>query len=246
VTWLGRLLRKRRLERELDAELCYHLERQAADYVAAGMSEADARRRARLEFGGREQTKEDCRDARGTRLVDDLFQDLRYGWRVLRRSPVFTAVAVVSLQLGARLALGAGHGRLARQLLTESLLLAVPGALLGLLLAQAASRLLVAQITSQQGAMSLDVSLHWRVLLFTIGVTLATVLLFGAAPALRARRLSPQAAIQPGARGIVGAGPRAVGGPLVVAQVALSLVLVFAAGLFLRTFSRLANRDLRG
>jgi len=536
VTWLGRLLRGRRLERELDAELSDHLARQVADYVAAGVSEADARRRARLEFGGLEQTKEHCRDARGTRLVDDLVQDLRYGLRVLRRSPAFTAVAVASLalgigantaiftlvdalvlrslpvpeparlvrlaggswtnaiweairdrdrqlgfeaaafsetrfdlaaggeadlaqglfasgaffevmgvpallgrtltpaddqrgggaegpvavishafwqrrfggaasavggtlslngvaftvvgvaspgffgpsvgrsfdvavpigtvdlvqgraggrgwlderstwwldvlarlepgrsvaeataalraaqpqvreaalpggwaaedlaqflgeplslvpaasgfsdlrreyerpllavmavvalvllvacanlaslllarasarrhELGARLALGAGQWRLARQLLTESLLLAVPGSLLGLLFARAGSALLVAQLTSRQGLVSLDVSLHWRVLLFTSGVTLATVLLFGVAPALRARRLSPSAAIRPGARGVLGAGPRAIGRPLVVVQVALSLVLVFAAGLFLRTFVRLAHRDL--
>ena len=91
--------------------------------------------------------------------------------------------------------------------------------------------------------LSLDVSLHWRVLLFTLGVTLATALLFGVAPALRAGRLSPYDAIKQQGRGLAGDGPGVLGG-LVVAQVALSLVLVFAAGLFLRTFSRLANRDL--
>ncbi|HEY7924407.1 MAG TPA: ABC transporter permease, partial [Vicinamibacteria bacterium] len=147
-------------------------------------------------------------------------------------------------ELGARLALGAGQGRLARQLLTESLLLAVPGALLGLVLAQCGSRLLVAQISTLRSVVALDVSLHWRVLLFTIGVTLAVTLVFGVAPALRARRLSPRDAMQQQGRSLAGAGPRAIGRPLVVAQVALSLVLVFAAGLFLRTFSRLASRDL--
>jgi putative ABC transport system permease protein len=536
VTWLGRLLRGNRLERELDRELADHVERQTADYVAAGMSEAAARRRARLEFGGVEGVKEECRDARGTRLASDLLQDLRYGLRVLRKSPGFTFVAVASLalgigantaiftlvdslilralpvrdagalvrlkdgswtnpiweairerapqlveraaacsntrfdlasggeaqlvealytsgeffdvvgvpamlgrtftrdddrrggggsgpvavlsyafwqrryggaasaigaplslngvpvtvvgvtppgffgptvgrsfdvavpiaaveqlepsdrsrldsrswwwldviarlrpgqtveqatqslraaqpqireatlpdnwrakdletylqgeqaltfvpasngfseirgdyerplltvmgvvalvlliacanlaslllaranarrqELGARLALGASRQRLARQLLAECLLLALPGAALGLLLAQWGSRLLVRQITTQQGIVSLDVSLHWRVLLFTVAVTLGTALLFGVAPALRATGFSPQDAIRQQGRTLAGEGPGALGGPLVVVQVALSLVLVFAAGLFLRSFSGLATRDL--
>jgi len=534
VTWLGRLLRRRQLEDELDLELRDHFERLVADNLARGMSGAEARRRARLDFGGLEQTKEYCRDARGTRLVEDLVRDLGYSARLLRRSPAFTLVAIASLALGigantaiftlvdalvlralpvrepgrlvrleggswtnpiweqirdrqerlgveaaafsetrfdlasggetdfaqglyvsggffdvmgvpailgrtldrrddlrggaeggpaavisyafwqrrfggagdavgrvltlagvpftivgvtppgffgptvgrsfdvvipiasaerlheggafgnplesratwwleilarlgsdattdsvtaalraaqpgiraatlptdwrsedlerylrdpltlvpaatgfssvrgefegpllalmavvvlvlliacanlaslqlarasarqqelsARLALGAGPWRLARQLLSESLLLAVPGALLGLLLARTASRLLVSQITVRQEALSLDVSLHWRVLLFTAAVTLGTLLLFGLAPALRARHVSPLDAIQRRGRSV--RGPGALDRPLVAAQVALSLVLVFGAGLFLRTFAQLSGRDL--
>ena len=147
-------------------------------------------------------------------------------------------------ELGARLALGASRPRLVRQLLTESLLLAAPGALVGLLFARWGSRALVGLIVTREGIASVDVSLHWRVLLFTVAVTLATTLLFGIAPALRAGRLSPRDAIQQQGRGMIGAGPRAVGRPLVVAQVALSLVLLFGAGLFLRTFARITARDL--
>ena len=535
MTWLGRVLRGGRMERELDRELRDHIERQTADYVAAGLGAAEARRRAVLEFGGLEQRKEECRDARGTRLVSDLAQDLRYGLRMLRKSPGFTFVAIASLalgigantaiftlvdslilralpvrdagalvrlkdgswtnpiweairervpqlvegaaacsdtqldlasggeaqlaqafyasgeffdvvgvpamlgrtftrdddrrgggaagpvavlsyafwqrryggaadaigrtlalngipftvvgvtppgffgpsvgrsfdvavpigmvdrvqgndrswldarstwwldviarlrpgqtveaassalraarpqireatlptnwrprdletylsegsltfvpasngfseirgsyerplltvmgvvvlvlliacanlaslllaranarrqELGARLALGASRQRLARQLLAECLLLALPGAALGLLVAQWGSRLLVRQITARQGLVSLDVSLHWRVLLFTVALTLATAVLFGVAPALRGTGFSPQDAIRHQGRTLAGEGPGALGGPLVVAQVALSLVLVFAAGLFLRSFSGLATRDL--
>ncbi|MFI4945326.1 MAG: ABC transporter permease, partial [Burkholderiales bacterium] len=147
-------------------------------------------------------------------------------------------------ELGARLALGASRRRLMRQLLTESLLLAVPGALAGLLLAQWGTQGLLGLIATREGIVSLDVSLHWRVLLFTAAVTIATALLSGIVPALRAGRLSPRDAIQQQGRGVAGAGPKAVGRPLVVAQVALSLVLLFAAGLFLRTFARLSTRDL--
>ena len=98
--FLGRLFRRGRLEAQLEAELRDHVERQTADYVRSGLSEAEARRRARIELGGVEQVKEECRDARGTRLLEDLGQDLSYGVRVLRRSPAFALVAILSLALG--------------------------------------------------------------------------------------------------------------------------------------------------
>ena len=100
MTWLQRLFGRDRLERELEAELRDHFDRLVADYKAAGNSDADARRLARLEFGGDDQVKEACRDARGTRWVDESIQDARYAARGFRRNPGFTAVAVVTLALG--------------------------------------------------------------------------------------------------------------------------------------------------
>jgi putative ABC transport system permease protein len=533
MTWWRRVVRRRRLERELDRELQDHIDRQVADYVASGLGEADARRRVRLEFGGVDQVKEDCRDARGTRWIDDAVQDVRYGCRILAGSRMFTLVAVLSLALGIgantaifslvnslllrtlpvrepqrlvlleggswtnpiweqvrdrqraifagafawgherfdmgrggeaqsvqglwasgglfevlgvpavlgrtltaaddrrgggsdgfvavisyrfwqsryggaadvlgrtidlnripftivgvappdffgpepgiafdvavpiaaaesfatgpesrldgrstwwlniigrlgpsqtaaqaaaalhrvqpqireatlpagwppdaldsylrepiqlvpagggrstlreryqrpllvvmvvvglvlliacanlanlllarahsrrhelamRRALGASGLRLARQLLTESLLLATAGAALGLLVAHWCSRLLLAQLSTRADAVFLDLTLDWRVLAFTTVVAAVTALLFGVAPAFIAGRIDAAEALKENGRG-TGAGRRALGQPLVVVQVALSLVLIVAAGLFVRSFVALATVDL--
>ena len=97
---LRALTKRRAVESELDDELKLHLDHEAAKLERAGFSPDDARRRARLALGGFERVKEDCRDARGTRWIEDLAQDIRFGARQLRFNLGFTAVAVSSLALG--------------------------------------------------------------------------------------------------------------------------------------------------
>jgi predicted permease len=100
VNWWQRLRRRDDLEWQLDRELRDHLERQVASYVAAGVPPEQARRRARLEFGGLEQIKETCRDARGLRALDETIADVRYALRSFRAEPGLLAVAVATLALG--------------------------------------------------------------------------------------------------------------------------------------------------
>jgi predicted permease len=100
MTWLQRLLQRDRLERELDAELRFHVDRLAAEHMQAGLSEIDARRHAMREFGAVEAIKHDCRRARGTEWVRDLLMDARIGARVFSKEPGFSGVAIMALALG--------------------------------------------------------------------------------------------------------------------------------------------------
>ena len=97
---LRTLMRHTATENELNDELRFHLERQTDKYVKSGMSHAEALRRARLEFGGLDQVKNECREARGVSLVESLVQDLHYSARTLLHSPAFTACTVLTLALG--------------------------------------------------------------------------------------------------------------------------------------------------
>ena len=97
---LRSLFRRDAVESETDAELRFHFERQVEKYLQAGATREEAERRARLQFGGHEQLKEECRDARGTNLIESFLHDVRYALRILARTPVITSVAVLSLALG--------------------------------------------------------------------------------------------------------------------------------------------------
>jgi len=103
-TWLRRrwevLFRKENAERELDEELRFHLEKEIETHVAAGMAPAEARRRALVAFGGVERHKEEVRDVRGARVVDDLVQDLRVALRSFLKAPAFLVAVLVTLGLG--------------------------------------------------------------------------------------------------------------------------------------------------
>jgi predicted permease len=94
------LLRRSTVEKELDEELRFHLEQQVQKHVRSGLTREQAVRRSRLEFGGTEQVREDCREARGIAFIDVLAQDVRYGLRMFRRNPGFAAVVVGTLALG--------------------------------------------------------------------------------------------------------------------------------------------------
>ena len=160
-------------------------------------------------------------------------------------SLLLARAAARTREFSVRSALGAGRLRLMRQLLTESLLLAAAGGLLGLLLAQSGTGMLLKFMDVENNPVSFDVAPDSRVLLFTATVALLTGLLFGLVPALRSSRTDLAAALK-GTAGTVAGSPsrQRVNQALVVTQVALSLVLLIGAGLFVRTLRNLKVMDM--
>src|SRR5262245_4325303 len=146
-------------------------------------------------------------------------------------------------EIAVRLCLGAWRGRLIRQLLTESLMLAIIGGILGLLFASWGRQLLLAFMSTGSAPISLDVRTDYRVLGFTGGVSILTAILFGLVPAFRATRVDFSPALKDNARGLGGGIFRnRLGKALVVSQVALSVILIAGAGLFVRTLYNLNHQ----
>ena len=147
-------------------------------------------------------------------------------------------------EVAVRLALGASRATLLRQFLVESGLLAASGAALGIGLAQILSRVLVRALSTADAAPTLTIATDWRVLLFTAGLAMATCLVFGIAPALRAARILPASAMKSGGRSMTAGRERfSVQRLMVVTQIAVSLVLLVAALLFVRSFRNLITFD---
>ncbi|MFY9558019.1 MAG: ABC transporter permease, partial [Blastocatellia bacterium] len=146
-------------------------------------------------------------------------------------------------EIAVRLAIGASRWRLVRQLLTESVLLAVLGGAVGVVLAYWGKDLLLSLRPWGGAQLSLDLNLDLRVLGFTSAVSLVTGLLFGLAPALRATRVDLMPALKDNARSVTGS-RSILSKSLIVAQVAMSMVLLVGAGLFVRTLRNLQNVDV--
>src|SRR4029077_12438875 len=147
-------------------------------------------------------------------------------------------------EIAVRLAIGASRWRIIRQLLAESLLIAVIGAACGALLAQWLSRFLIDFLTTDSNRVFVALTLDWRIFAFTAALAAVTCLIFGLIPAIRATGTTPGAAMKAGRRGSTA--PRERFGmrrALVVAQVAMSLVLVVGALLFVRTLRNLMSVD---
>ena len=148
-------------------------------------------------------------------------------------------------QITIRRALGASRWRMIRELLSESLLLALAGSVCGLFLAFAVSHMLVAFISTQQNQISLDLGMDWRVLAFTTALAVLTTVSFGLAPAIRATRAEPATLLQSGSRGSTGGRERfSLRRILVVSQVALSVVLLMGALLFVRSLRNLTTLNV--
>ncbi len=151
-------------------------------------------------------------------------------------------------EIAVRLSLGAGRGRIVRQMLTESVLLALIGGALGMLVALAGIRMITWLIANGRENFTLHASLDWPVLGFTFALAIVAGIVFGLAPAVQATKVDFTPALKEGrSQGWTATGHRLrprLGHALIVAQIAVSLLLVIGAGLFVRTLSNLHSIDV--
>ncbi|HLW79675.1 MAG TPA: ADOP family duplicated permease, partial [Terriglobia bacterium] len=148
-------------------------------------------------------------------------------------------------EVAVRLALGASRGRIVRQLMVESLMLAAAGGALGLLLAGTLSRFLISLLGTADSVVFLDLETDWRVLGFTAAATVLTAFLFGLTPALRATRVAPGEAMKAAGRGLTSSRERLdLRRALAASQVSLSLVLLAGALLFARSLYKLLSQNM--
>jgi predicted permease len=162
-------------------------------------------------------------------------------------SLMLTRAASRGREMTVRMALGAGRGRLVRQLLTESAVLAILSGGVGLLIAAAGSRLLLSTATTTDDAIMLDTRPDARIFAFTAAITLTCLVLFGLAPALRATRVDVATALRAHGRSLFGSvrfGRFRAGRALVAAQITLSTLLLVGSGLLVRSVQQLLNVDL--
>jgi predicted permease len=147
-------------------------------------------------------------------------------------------------EIAVRLALGASRGRLLRQFTAESMLLAMLGALLGVSVARILSGVLVASLSTESNKIHLPLELDWRVLLFAAAAAALTCLVFGALPALRVTRMEPDSVMRSGGRGLTAGRERfSMQRAMMVTQIAVSLILLVGALLFVRSFRNLMTVD---
>jgi predicted permease len=147
-------------------------------------------------------------------------------------------------EFSVRLALGGSRWRLARLLITESLIVTSAGATLGLVFASWSGALLVSQLSTWEGNVLLEIPLDWRVLAFSAALAFASAIASSVAPVLGLKTVAADEALEDAGRGIAGDRRFALRGTLVVAQIAVSLVLITAAGLFVRSFASLNQLPL--
>jgi predicted permease len=189
-------------------------------------------------FGGREEFAQQLLVLLGASVVVLLIACINVANLLLARA------TARSKEVGVRLSIGASRKRLIRQFLTESLVLSALGGIAGLFLAWGASRGLVLLLSDTREDFGLAPGLDWRVLGFTVAVTFLTGILFGLVPALRATRINLNNALRDSGRSTASSGRLNLAKMLVVVQVALSLLLVAGAGLFLRTLWNLQSVGL--